>query len=296
MNCLKCGKQLNTLGICDCGFNIFSEPVLLTSPLNESQMTTLTGYCVAQASSGNDAMSYFKGNGYPYWGPRRQTYTMTEPAQHAVFNSITDNAAVGDERAFVRIVERGTNNVYRFDVDIEPNKQYIVYIYYHNNASATFNDKQHGYVGAAKEVRVATSFPHSLKKGERGLVRAKISSSNTDPREVYAGAYLTAKEDVTLHYIMGSPKIFNAWNRAGTMLSAKRLFSPEGTYIGLQELNGIILGCDEFSGSVTYILTTESAQTSSESDSEPHNRRKGREALLARKYPHLMRTRKRVGR
>lgn len=40
------------------------------------------------------------------WGPKRPTYTNEHPADHPVFNSITNNAAVGDERDFVRIEEK----------------------------------------------------------------------------------------------------------------------------------------------------------------------------------------------
>lgn len=81
------------------------------------------------------------------WGPERQTYTMNTPASKATFNSITDNAAVGDERDFVRIVEKGTNGTYTSDLTIEAEKEYEVFIYFHNDASTTYNDPAHNYVG-----------------------------------------------------------------------------------------------------------------------------------------------------
>ena len=96
------------------------------------------------------------------WGPERPTYTNQNPADHAVFNSIVDNAAVGDERDFVRIVEKDTGNEYVSELEIEAGKQYEVYIYYHNDASETFDDAAHGYVGVARDVRLASAFPHEL--------------------------------------------------------------------------------------------------------------------------------------
>lgn len=191
------------------------------------------------------------------WGPERPTYTNQNPADHAVFNSIVDNAAVGDERDFVRIVEKDTGNEYVSELEIEAGKQYEVYIYYHNDASETFDDTAHGYVGVARDVRLASAFPHELKAGERQAVTGKITASNTDPLAVWDEAYITAKEAMTLHYVTGSAKIYNGWGVNGSVLSTS-LFSTEGTFLGLNELNGIILGCAQYSGQVVYTIETRS--------------------------------------
>ena len=189
------------------------------------------------------------------WGPERPTYTMNQPADHATFNSITDNAGVGDERDFVRIVEKNTGNTYTSDLELEAGKQYEVYIYYHNDASATYNDSAHNNVGVARDVRLSSYFPHELAKGEEGQVSGKISSINTDPLVVWDEAFVTAKEAMTLHYVEGSAKIYNKYNMSGTVLSTN-LFSEQGTFLGLAKLNGVILGCDEYSGHVVYTLQT----------------------------------------
>lgn len=187
------------------------------------------------------------------WGPERQTYTMQAPADHATFNSITDNALIGDERDFVRIVEKGTENEYSSDLTIEPGKQYIVYIYYHNDASETYNTTAHNQVGVAKEVRLMSNFPDELAKNERQAITGRISSTSTTPEAVWDEAYVTAKEALTLHYVEGSAKIYNHWFQDGKLLSTK-LFSEEGTFLGTSEMNGIIFGCDRFSGSVRYTI------------------------------------------
>ena len=190
------------------------------------------------------------------WGPERTLFTNEKPATYPTFNSITDNAAVGDERDFVRVVEVGAGKSYTNQVTVYPGKEYQVYIYYHNNASATFNTEEKNYSGVAREVKLAAQFPAHIEKGEKGTVSAVISGSNTNPAKVWDEAYLTAGKTVDLKYKVGSAKIFNDWGSNGSVLSTN-LFSSGGTYLGLNELNGVILGCDEYSGQVVYTLVAE---------------------------------------
>ena len=200
------------------------------------------------------------------WGPERTTYTNENPAPKAVFNSITNNAAVGDERNFVRVVEvdpSGTKHEYTNEAEVRGGYDYEVYIYYHNNASATYNDKAHDYVGVARDVKLATSFPTNLEAGETGTISATISASNTLVSKVWDEAYLKAKEKVTLAYVSASAKIYNDWNKNGTGLSTD-LFNGEGTYLGLKELNGVILGCDEYSGYILYRIRATKVETPEE--------------------------------
>ena len=189
------------------------------------------------------------------WGPERPTYTMAHPAKFAVFNSITDNSLVGDERNFVRIVEKGIGGTYCSNLVIEPEKQYDIYIYLHNNASSALNDKAHDYVGVAINTRLSCAFPTSLSKGEEGLIHSTITSTSTNPPAVWAGAYVTASENMTLHYIAGFAKIYNAWAKEGRVLSMN-LFTERGTFLGMRELNGVYPGFAEFSGSVRYTIQT----------------------------------------
>ena len=192
------------------------------------------------------------------WGPERPTYTMENPADHVTFNSITNNSAIGDEREFVRIVDKAAGGKYVTEMEIEANKDYEVYIYYHNNASRTLNDKAHNYKGVAYNTKLATDFPSKLAAGERGQVYASISSPTATPEKVWDEAFITAKEDMTLHYVTGSAKIHNSWDTNGAIVPTY-MFSPEGTYLGMNELNGMIFGCGEFSGHIIYTIRTKSA-------------------------------------
>lgn len=188
------------------------------------------------------------------WGPERDTYTNANPAPQAVFNSITDNAAVGDERDFVRIVEvheDGTKDAYTNDLTIRGGHDYEVYIYYHNNASASYNTVEENYKGVARNVKVSAAFPESLKAGEKGQVDAIISADRTLVPKVWDEAYITAEENVTLAYIADSAKIFNGGQANGSLLTTD-LFSAEGTLLGYNTLNGVVYGCDEYSGHIVY--------------------------------------------
>ena len=112
-------------------------------------------------------------------------------------------------------------------------------------------------MGVALNVRLSSSFPDSLVAGEHGVVNAKISATNTDPEVIWDSARVTAKEDMTLHYIEASAKIYNQWDSNGSVLQSQMsLFSDKGTFLGLNELDGLILGCAEYSGQVVYTIQT----------------------------------------
>ena len=194
------------------------------------------------------------------WGPERTTYTNESPADHAVFNSITNNAAVGDERDFVRIAEVATDggrNAYVNEVHVTGGKDYEISVYYHNNASTTLNDAAHNYIGVARKTRLAVQFASTIEAGATGQIDGKITSTTTDPESVWDEAFMIADEKVKITYISGSARIYNDWSLSGTQLKSEELFSAEGIYLGVRELNGLIPGCDEFSGSVRFRVHAE---------------------------------------
>ena len=195
------------------------------------------------------------------WGPKRDTFTLDSPPINAVFNSYTDNPLVGDERDFVRIVENGVGGTYSSDIILEAGKQYQVYIYYDNDASPSASTEKYDYSGVAKDVRLSSNFPDKLEKNERTAISGLLSASNTNPETVWDVAYVTAKEDMTLHYVEGSAKIWTSGKAKGSVLSTK-LFSKEGTFLGFDELDGVIPSTDEAgSGSVVYTIQTKKAES-----------------------------------
>lgn len=199
------------------------------------------------------------------WGPKRDTYTNESPAPRATFNSITNNAAVGDEREFVRIreIKANTDTKFTADVDnkgflVEPGKTYEVYIYYHNNAASNTNETG---AGVAMGVKLNTHFTYKVTKNESGYVNATISAANTTPTTVWDELKLISNEDVTLNYVANSATIHNSWGTNGMILVADNLFSDNGVYLGVDSLDGVVFGCAEYSGHITYKLMTDEKTT-----------------------------------
>lgn len=187
------------------------------------------------------------------WGPERATYTMEKPADHVTFNSITNNNTVGDERNFVHVKEAGAEK-YSDSVSVVPGKEYVVYITYHNDAASNLNASGKGI---ATGTRLRTQFPTMITPANNGQISAVISATNADPKEVWDEAYMTTTYDkVLLHYKRGSAVIHNGWASNGQVLS-EQMFGENGTYLGVDELNGLLPGCAEFGGYITYTLVAE---------------------------------------
>ena len=58
---------------------------------------------------------------------------------------------------------------------------------------------------------------------------------------------------VRLSYVSGSARIYCDGTANGYVLP-QSLFLEEGTLLGFNELNGVIPGCEEYHGVVTYVL------------------------------------------
>lgn len=192
------------------------------------------------------------------WGPERATFTMESPATYPTFNSITNNPTIGDERDFVRVGEINADVTdLRDEVEVVPGRQYLVYVYFHNNASSTFNDSAHNHSGVALKTRMSSSFSTVLTPSDRGRITATITADNTNPASVWDEAYMTTATDkVLMHYVPGSAKIYNDWGTNGNVMPSS-LFTEEGTLLGLNALNGVIPGCEEYHGVVSYVLQAE---------------------------------------
>ena len=192
------------------------------------------------------------------WGPDRTTFTMEKPATYPTFNSITNNPTIGDERDFVRVGEINADVTDLKDsVEVVPGRQYLVYIYFHNNASSTFNDSAHNHSGVAVKTRLASSFSTVLTPSSQGTITATITADNTKPGSVWDEAHMTTSTNkVLMHYVSGSAKIYNDWKANGTVMPSS-LFTEQGTLIGLNALNGVIPGCEEYHGVVSYVLQAE---------------------------------------
>lgn len=183
------------------------------------------------------------------WGPNRTTFTWEDPAPYATFNSITNNPQLGDERNFVRIREVKDGEKFGDEVIVEPGKTYEVYIYYHNNADA--HDVGKTAIGIADGAAMKSSFPATIKAGEKATVTGTIFASDTDPLSVWDGAYLTATQDLYLRYVPGTAIIHNGGELNGQSIGPDYLFG-DGALLGYNKFSGLLPGCNEYAGYVTY--------------------------------------------
>ena len=192
------------------------------------------------------------------WGPERATFTMEKPATYPTFNSITNNPTIGDERDFVRVGEINADTTdLKNEITVVPGRQYLVYVYFHNNASSTFNDSAHNNSGVALRTRMSSAFSTVLTPSSKGTISATITADNSNPGSVWDEAYMTTSaEKVLLRYVSGSAKIYNDWKANGSVMPSS-LFTEEGALLGLNALNGVIPGCEEYHGVVTYVLQAE---------------------------------------
>jgi len=183
------------------------------------------------------------------WGPNRPTYTYEKPADHVTFDSITNNPDVGDERNFVRIKEDSTTSTYVDSVNLVPGKVYQVMAYYHNNAASNLNASG---VGTAKNTTLKMEIPGVVKTGVKAAFTGTINASNANPASVYDEAYgtNTTSADIALRYVSGSAVVTSNGAVNGAKLPDS-LFTT-GTYLGYDSLNGVLPGCNQYAGYVTF--------------------------------------------
>lgn len=181
-------------------------------------------------------------------GPVRQTYTSANPADHVVFNSITDNPEHGDERNFVLIREAGVGT-YVDEIALQVGKEYEVYSYFHNNAKSSLN--LGAGTGIARNTRMSAQLPSELKPGEKGIVSTSITASNANPQKVWDEAYVTTNTEVALRYVQSSARIHSGGAVNNEILSSS-LFTSTGTFLGYSDLDGILPGCADYAGYVIY--------------------------------------------
>lgn len=178
------------------------------------------------------------------FGPDRPTYTMQNPADHITFNSITNNPVVGDERAFLTASAPGEE--YKDPVtSLQDGDEFALRIFVHNDAAENLGLK-------ATNTTVKVALPSGSKKNH--VVTAYVSADNATPKEVSDTLDLSAANNgfFELEYVAGSASFKNNVFTNGVALSDSIVTT--GTLIGYDKLDGIMPGCDKYSGWVTLKL------------------------------------------
>ena len=188
------------------------------------------------------------------WGPERPLYTIENAAPRVTFNSITNNQRVGNETNFVRIREATSGTLFRDDVQLQAGKTYEVMVFYHNNAKSALNDQigpDGKPVGVARDVTARVQMPGRLDAGAKATITGFIDASNAQPKSVWDNAYATTTSAVALRIVPGSAKIASSNGAVNGKALPNELFTT-GTNLGYNALDGILPGCNEYSGYITY--------------------------------------------
>ena len=189
------------------------------------------------------------------WGPDRPTYTMAQPADHVTFDSITDNPEVGDERNFLTIKDASNTAAsgWQDSMTAQAGHEYLVRIYVHNDAAANLNLKA---TNVRTKVNVPTTTGKSIELG------GFITADNAAPQEIWDSATLTSSNDFNVAYEAGSARLYNnAFGQAGAQLSDS-IVTSTGAQLGYDKLDGVIPGCMQFAGYVTFKVKVQGPQIS----------------------------------
>ncbi len=180
------------------------------------------------------------------WGPDRATFTIANPAPYVTFNSITDNPAHGDERNFMQVKPTGApNSAYSEKVNVEAGKEYDVFVYYHNNAKTSLNASG---VGIAQGAKVRAQIP-AVVEGDKKAV-SYIEADNANPKSVWDDVTFASATKLNLDYVPGSATIHSKGKVNGKTLPDSIVAG--GAALGYDDLNGVLPGCEQFSGYVVF--------------------------------------------
>ena len=184
------------------------------------------------------------------WGPDRPTYTIANPANHVTFNSIIDNPSQGDERNFVQVRDANAGNeTYADSTNLTAGHQYVIFIYYHNNAASNLNADG---TGIAHNAYVKAQIPAVVTNGSTDTKAVGyVGASNANPGEVWDDISFsnTTGSDIALRYVPGSATIHSFGPVNGQTMSDNIVTT--GASIGYDSLNGELPGCNEYAGYVT---------------------------------------------
>lgn len=171
------------------------------------------------------------------FAPERDSSSWKKTAKTITFNTVKDNPAIGDERAFVTLRNFNDNN-YTDQLKVADKDVIVVRAYYHNNAA---KDK------VAKNVTAKFNIPSLSAKSIS--VTGYISADNADPKIVSDTANVIADKSFSLEYQKGSAQIWNNALRGLTLSDS--IVNSNGTLLGYGKLDGNVAGGSQNSGYVT---------------------------------------------
>ena len=202
------------------------------------------------------------------YGKIRPTFTMDKPATYITFNSITDNPDWGDERGFVLIKDvtglpndgaTACSGGFRNEARAIAGHTYMVKMFIHNNAADN-------YSLIAKNTRVFAIVPTTQDTDI--MIQGQIAADNCGanwsdavgtPDRFWDEAYLTGESSYEVSFISDSARLYNNVQNFETngFKLPDTIVSNTGALVGYMIMDGSIPGCFQYSGYVTFLVTTE---------------------------------------
>lgn len=178
------------------------------------------------------------------YGPQRATFTQNQPATYITFNSITNNAAYGDERNFT-VIKEASNTAsggWKDTVTAQDGKEYLVRVLVHNNASENLNL-------VATGTKIMVSVPNTT--GNSIQLDGFVTANNSNPKQIYDSAVLTSDKKFNVTYVAGSAIYYNGIHTNGIKLPDS-IVTSAGALVGYQNMDGNIPGCYKYMGVATF--------------------------------------------
>jgi hypothetical protein len=166
------------------------------------------------------------------WGPPRKLFSVKDQVSEAVFNSITDDPEIGDERRFLQLHEVGAKGGIRDqDFALQPGRTYEGYVNFHNNASAASPDQ------TSYDSRISVQLPATVSGRERAS--AIIRSGTADPPAIWRSLVLTVPADspVAIRIVPGAAMMYTGRIPSGVPIAEGDLFSDRGALVGCANLD-----------------------------------------------------------
>ena len=184
---------------------------------------------------------------------KKKAYSYEDDISFPVFNSVYDHPEFGDERAFIHIREIGDAKWHR-NIKLSAGKKYEVDILFRNDASDRYNGSDCDNRSVALETNMSIDLPKYILPDQKDGLTVRITSDNSvQSCEDYI-ELVTDEQKLHLTYVLGTCKMKNNWKMNNEILPEKIFRPTKGLYIGLNDLNGVIPGGDEYSGHISFIF------------------------------------------
>lgn len=189
------------------------------------------------------------------WGPERPGYNWVIPPKAPTLNSFLDNPMLGDERKFVLVDVSEIDNPasgFSKNEQVQEGQELVFHVYIHNNAFA--NQKIDGS-GIAKSVKLRVLPPQPLHPNHKNILKAVLSSENTEPQVIWDSCTITTDATLRLVYIPGSAVLHIPGKKIVKKIDDTGILSFEG--IAINALNDGYPAGEEYAGYLTFKMRAE---------------------------------------